>query len=74
MKQDTMSKNSHFRILAGIILITTVLSLMGFIQGFEIVTFALLGIVGIYFSFFFIKYVYAQKDYPVVPNEKQQKL
>ncbi len=58
-----MSKNSHFRILAGIILITTVLSLLGFIEGFEIVTFALLGVVGIYFSFFFIKYVYAQKDF-----------
>ena len=58
-----MSKNSHFRILAGIILITTVLSLLGFIEGFEIVTFALLGIVGIYFSFFFIKYVYAQKNF-----------
>ncbi len=58
-----MSKNSHFRILAGIILITTVLSLLGFIEGFEIVTFALLGVIGIYFSFFFIKYVYAQKNF-----------
>ncbi len=69
-----MSKKAHFRILAGIILITTVLSLLGFIQGFEIVTFALLGIIGIYFSFFFIKYVYVQKDYPVIPNDDQQEV
>ncbi|MEL4454815.1 hypothetical protein [Lutimonas vermicola] len=69
-----MSKNSHFRILAGIILITSILSVMGYIQGFEIVTFSLLGIAGVYFSFFFIKYVYAQKDYPVIPNKDQQEL
>ena len=47
---------------------------MGFIRGFEIVTFSLLGIGGVYFSFFFIKYVYAQKDYPVIPNKDQQEI
>jgi hypothetical protein len=64
-----MKKREHFRILAGIILITVMLSISGMIQGFQIVTFALLSLIGLYFSFFFIKYVYAQKDFPIAPKD-----
>ena len=58
-----MSKTEHFRIFAVVLLITATFSIAGLIQGLEILAFMLLGIVGLYFSFFFIKYVYEQKDY-----------
>ena len=63
MKQVFMSKIEHFRIIAVILLITATFSIGGLIQGLEIIAFMLLGIVGLYFSFFFIKYVYEQKGY-----------
>ena len=58
-----MSKIEHFRIIAAILLITALFSISGLIQGLEILAFLLLGIAGLYFSFFFIKYVYQQKSY-----------
>ena len=58
-----MSKTEHFRIIAAIILITATFSVVGLIQGLEIVAFLLLGLVGLYFSFFYIKYVYEQKGH-----------
>ncbi len=64
-----MKKREHFRILASIILITVALSISELIQGFQIITFALLGVIGLYFSFFFIKYVYVQKDFPLEPKD-----
>ena len=63
IKQVIMSKIEHFRIIAAILLITATFSIAGLIHGLEIVAFMLLGIVGLYFSFFFIKYVYEQKGY-----------
>lgn len=65
-----MKKTEHLGILAGIIFITALLSVSGVIQRFEILIFALLGIIGLYFSFFFIKYVYAQKDYSLAPKDR----
>ena len=63
VKQTIMSKTEHFRIIAAILLITATFSIAGLIQGLEIVAFLLLGIIGLYFSFFFIKYVYEQKGH-----------
>ena len=57
-----MSKTDHFRMISAIILITVFFSITGLIQGLDILTFMVLGIVGIYFSFFFIKYANKQKD------------
>ncbi|MGI9532515.1 hypothetical protein [Lutimonas sp.] len=68
-----MSKVEHFRIIAGVILITALFSIVGLIQGLEIVAFLGLGIAGIYFSFFFIKYVYEQKDYPIDQTDEHLK-
>ena len=67
-----MSKIEHFRIIAAILLITALFSIAGLIQGLEILAFLFLGIAGLYFSFFFIKYVYQQKDYPL--NEIDENL
>lgn len=64
-----MKKTEHLRILAGIVFITALLSINGLIQGFDILIFALLGIVGLYFSFFFIRYVYAQRGYSLGPED-----
>lgn len=58
-----MSRTEHFRIIAAIVLITAAFSITGLIRGLEIVAFMLLGIAGLYFSFFFIKYVYEQKGH-----------
>ena len=58
-----MSRTEHFRIIAAIVLITAAFSIAGLIRGLEIVAFMLLGIAGLYFSFFFIKYVYDQKGH-----------
>ena len=60
-----MSKTEHFRIIAAILILTTTFSIAGLIQGLEIVAFMLLGIVGLYFSFLFIKYVYEQKGHSI---------
>lgn len=65
IKQTIMSKIEHFRIIAAILLITATFSIAGLIQGLEILAFMFLGIAGLYFSFFFIKYVYEQKGYPL---------
>lgn len=66
-----MSRIEHFRIIAGVLLLTILFSIAGLIQGFEILTFAALGIIGLYFSFFFIKYVYEQKGYPLDQTDEQ---
>ena len=65
-----MSKIEHFRIIAGVLIVTAAFSIAGLIQGLEIVAFMLLGIVGLYFSFFFIKYVYEQKGYSLDQTEE----
>jgi hypothetical protein len=60
-----MSKIEHFRMISAIIAITVFFSMAGLIQGLEILAFMLLGFFGLYLSFFFIKYVYKQKDYSI---------
>jgi len=65
-----MSKIEHFRIIAGILIVTAAFSIAGLIQGLEIVAFMVLGITGLYFSFFFIKYVYEQKGYSLDQSEE----
>lgn len=66
-----MSKIEHFRIIAAILIVTAAFSLAGLIQGLEIIAFMILGIIGLYFSFFFIKYVYEQKGYSLDQTEEQ---
>ncbi len=66
-----MSKIEHFRIIAAILIVTAVFSIAGLIQGLEIVAFMILGIIGLYFSFFFIKYVYEQKGYSLDQTEEK---
>jgi len=58
-----MSKMEHFRMIAAIVCITVSFSIAGLIQGLQILTFMLLSSFGLYLSFYFIKYVYKQKDY-----------
>jgi len=65
-----MSKIEHFRIIAGVLMVTAGFSIAGLIQVLEIVAFMLLGIVGLYFSFFFIKYVNEQKGYSLDQTEE----
>ena len=60
-----MSKVEHFRMITAIIAITIFFSIAGLIQGLDILAFMILGIFGLYLSFFFIKYVYKQKDYSI---------
>ncbi len=67
-----MSKIEHFRIIGGILIITASFSIAGLIQGLEILAFMFLGIIGLYFSFFFIKYVNEQKGYSF--EKAQEKL
>ncbi len=66
-----MSKIEHFRIIAAILIVTAAFSITGLIQGLEIVAFIILGIIGLYFSFFFIKYVYEQKGYSLDQTEEK---
>ena len=66
-----MSKIEHFRIIAAILLVTAAFSIAGLIQGLEIVAFIFLGVIGLYFSFFFIKYVYEQKGYSLDQTEEK---
>lgn len=58
-----MSRKEHFSIFASIILISTILSVAGVIQGLQIIAFSILAIVGQYLALYFVKYVYDQKNY-----------
>jgi len=51
-------------------MVTAGFSIAGLIQVLEIVAFMLLGIIGLYFSFFFIKYVNEQKGYSLDQTEE----
>jgi len=64
-----MSRKEHINIFACISIVSTILFFAEIIQGFQIVTFALLAAAGLYLSFFFIKYVNDQKNYQIVSKE-----
>lgn len=58
-----MSRQEHFNIFAGIIIVSTILTLAGVIHGAQIIAFSVLSIAGLYLALFFVKYVYEQKNY-----------
>ena len=62
-KIQNMSRQEHFNIFAGIILVSAFLTFAEVIHGFEIIAFSTLSIVGLYLALFFVKYVYEQKSY-----------
>lgn len=64
-----MSRKEHINIFACIIIVSTILFFAEIIQGFQIVAFAVLAAVGLYLSFFFIKYVNDQKNYQIISQE-----
>ena len=69
-----MSRKEHFKIMAAIILITSIAAVLKFINGWEILSFALLSLVGMYFSLFFVKYVYEQKNYTLDHQNEDDEL
>lgn len=68
-----MSRQEHFNIFAGIIIVSTILTLAGVINGVHIIAFSLLSIAGLYLALFFVKYVYEQKNYSV-PSHKDENI
>lgn len=62
-KNITMSRKEHFNILIVNLFLTVMLALTQIIHGMQIVLFAILSLAGLYFTFYFVKYVYAQKNY-----------
>ena len=68
-KTNHMSRKEYISIFTYISIVSTVLFFADIIQGFQIVAFAVLAAAGLYLSFFFIKYVYDQKNYHVVSQE-----
>ena len=58
-----MSRKEHFTIFIVILFLSLILTLTHIIQGMQIVFFAILSLAGLYFAFYFVKYVYIQKNY-----------
>jgi hypothetical protein len=58
-----MSRKEHFNIFSVIIILSVILALTDIIQGMQILLFAILSLAGLYFTYYFVKYVYIQKNY-----------